>query len=198
MKSFFDKVYQQLFSQATQTQSPVKILLKRSETDIKAYQDWFQKNKYQELLVKIKKAYALHKIEETETKPDIYLLDSPYAKGFAVVFDKNLMQKKSLQFLMEYFKDKTRELGYVVKNAQKNLREKSNYIETIEKYYLKPSIKISMQDPAKANQLYGNISLENILRDNKPSMLKVLVTIYSDQLFTDALNYQEYVDFLFE
>jgi hypothetical protein len=94
-------------------------------------------------------------------------------------------------------KDKTLNLGYKLVNADRSLFDKDKYVETKERYYLKPIIDAQNSDEL-FNQRFGNIMIEQVLIDNKPSYLKFMASIYSDRLYTKALDFEELMAVVFE
>jgi hypothetical protein len=108
------------------------------------------------------------------------------------------MGKNDLMFLSDYFKDTLLTLDYMLRSAQREITDKATYISTVERYYLKPESKQAMSEGKQINQLYGNLLLENVWVDEKPSYLKVLSTVYADRSFTPALKFADLVQILFQ
>ena len=67
---------------------------------------------------------------------------------------------------------------------------KNNFVETIQRHYLKPSLKLKSQDQ-KANQGFGNINIELLLRNDKVVNLKFSATSYRDHQFEEADDFNE-------
>jgi hypothetical protein len=57
-------------------------------------------------------------------------------------------------------------------------------------HYLKPH---PGQSTVKANQRYGNIMIELVTFNEKPQYIKLMANIYQDRLFTEALNFDDFV-----
>ncbi len=81
--------------------------------------------------------------------------------------------------------------------ADRSLFDKDKYVETKERYYLKPIINAENTNEL-FNQRFGNIMVEQVLIDNKPSYLKFMASIYSDRLYTEALGFEELMEAIFE
>ncbi len=197
--NFFNQIYQKIFPNAENgAASPIEVreTIKRNTVYLEAYQDWIAKQAPQKLIDPIQKAYHFKKVN-INSPIQVHLLRSGGANGFAISYDP-AFGKDSLQFLLDYWQHKIKNLNYHLQIAERRITEKKDYVETKEKYYLKPSIRLEAMQNKLCNQLYGNILLEYVQIDNQPSYLKVLVTYYVDALFSKALDYDDLVKILFE
>jgi hypothetical protein len=77
------------------------------------------------------------------------------------------------------------------------MEEINNQVRVTEKFYLKPPLQAPVENEL-ISQLFGNVSIEKISVDNKPSYLKLLVTVYSDRLYQNAKPFDQMMDRLFE
>ena len=195
--SFFDKIYDQLFNKnsANSNQPLVTEPIERNENERKTYFAWQNKGDYKILLGKTYHAYELKKSKQP-SEWQVHLLQMPAANGFALTY-QNAIGERQFQHLFDLLKDKTLNLGYKLVNADRSLFDKDKYVETKERYYLKPII-----DAQNINELFdqrfGNIMIEQVLIDNKPSYLKFMASIYSDRLYTKALDFEELMEIIFE
>ncbi len=195
--SFFDKIMQKIFpeKQGTVSKEPfVTEKLIRAENYNKAYFRWINERAYKPLLDRVYQAYQL-KLQKQETDLKFHILTTPYANGFALTFNPTIGQQ-AFSFFFDFLKDQVINAGYRLNNSGRKIYDKPNYVETIEKYYLKPPLK-SMDDDSLFDQLFGNISIEYILIDEKPSYIKLVASIYSDRLYTKALPFEDLVQILF-
>lgn len=192
--TFFDQLYERLFSNQNSEAPMVYEPLVRSDQFSKAYFLWKKSGRLEEVLEMIERGYVL-KSKDLDSKPDIHLLKGAGANGFAISFDPSL-HKNDLSYLMEFFKEQMIGLGYKKSNADQMVKEVGNSIQSTFKYYLKP--KISGQTPF--NQRFGNVLIEEVLINGKPSYLKLVASTYNDanyskgypfnQLFNKILNYE--------
>ena len=117
---------------------------------------------------------------------------TPASNGFALFQRKNYRLKLwDYRFLQHDIAVRLKDKGYILKLSDVRSQAKGNGIERIYRYYLKPSAKLR-QGP-KAVQLYGNVSLEVILRDDAPYMFKCLANSYKDQHFIPPHPFGELV-----
>ena len=197
MPSFFDQIIKKILPSRPNPQQPlVTELLKRTEAQKTAYQTWIHNQHYAGLLKSVAKAYYL-KQEKLTSDLQVHLFNSPYANGFAITYQASDMGKQDLMFLCEYFKDTILSLNYDLKSSQREITDKGNFVNTVERYYLKPKAKEAILKNERIDQLYGNLLIEYVLVDEKPSYLKILSTIYADRTFTPAQDFSDLVQILF-
>ena len=196
--SYFDKLVSKLFFKKPAGAADVHEVLKRSQHDQAAYQAWKGSQEQQELLQEIAKAYY-YKKTNIGSELDVHLFNTDYANGFAVTYHPRV-NPKNFQHLSEYFRDKVLEMGYRLVNADRRIIDRDRYVETIEKYYLKPPMSADdlSQEVIQVNQMFGNIAIDHVLIDGKPSYLKVLASIYSDRQFQKAHSYDDFITGLFD
>ena len=194
--SFFDKISDKLFPKDQPAQqADVHEVLKRPERDQRAYQEWRNQPQCQELVREVAQAYY-YKKTNIRSALDVHLLDTAYANGFAVSYAPH-REAKEFQYLSDYFKDQVLTMGYRVVNADRRIKDKTTYVETIEKYYLKPPLHQGTIAQGSISQLYGNVAVEYVLINDRPSYVKVQASIYSDRLYQDALHFDEFAEKLF-
>ncbi len=190
--SYFDDLYRKLFTKAARSSQITHEVLKRSERYEQAYQEWCEQPQLTEYLDKYQKGYH-YKMLKVRSSYDVHLFQSSLANGFALSYNPDI-SKQDFQFLFEHFARKTHALEYKQANADTMITDKGEFIETKEKYYFKP---ISHSGSTKVQQHYGNILIEHILVNDKPSYIKVMASVYSDQLYAAPLEHSELVDYLF-
>jgi hypothetical protein len=88
-------------------------------------------------------------------------------------------------------------LGYHRVSLDRKMEEIQENVRTTEKQYFKPPLS-STDFSTKIDQIFGNVSIEKVNINDKPSFLKVLVTVYSDHLYQDAKSFDQFIDDLFQ
>ena len=204
--SFFDKIIAQVFgSHQVGSNTPfIQEEIKRSESFKNAYFKWLNEGKYRWLLQKIYQGYEAKKQNKTDDL-QIHLLQSTGANGFAVSYSL-LMEDKDLQFLLDYFRERVLTMGYKSYTSELRIFDRKEYVEAIEKHYLKPITEKVMPENAHYHpsnkeiydQKYGNIIIEYITIDDKPSFLRLMRHYYSDFLYTPARPFDELVGALLD
>lgn len=194
--SFFDKISHKLFSKDKSAQhADVHEVLKRPERDQRAYELWRNQPECEALVREVAQAYY-YKKTNIGSELDVHLLNTAYANGFAVSYAPH-REAKEFQYLSDYFKDQVITMGYRVVNADRRIQDKTTYVETIEKYYLKPPLHKGDIAQGSISQLYGNVAVEYVLINDRPSYVKVQASVYSDRLYQDALHFDEFAEKLF-
>lgn len=196
--SYFDKLFGKLFPHKDSDKAPdVHEVLKRSQHMQQQYGSWKDSEARHALIEEIAKAYY-YKKTSISSDIDVHLFNTAYANGFAISYH-NKIGSKPFQYLADYFRDKVLEMGYRLVNADRRIMDRENYVESIEKYYLKPPLSAEdlAQKAVQNNQMFGNIVIEHVLIDNQPSYLKILANIYSDRQFQEAHSYDDFVSALF-
>jgi hypothetical protein len=195
--SFFEKIREKLFGESANRSSHRPLVsepLLRTQPDKKGYLDWLQHGFGKGMQDDVYTSY-LQKCRGEEGAYAVHLLQMPYANGFALTYTED-MNAKAFVYFFDWLKDRILAQGsYKLINADRQFYDKGAYVETKEKYYLKPHV--SSEDVAPFNQYYGNILIEQIYIDSKPSYLKLVANIYSDRMYTKAIDFQSLMEEIF-
>ena len=192
--SFFDDVVGKLFGKQPSKTAYIHEILERSEKDLVNYERWINSEERPELIKEIERAYYLKK-QGVLSQIDVHLLDSKYANGFAISYTETI-GKENFQNIFDYLKDRALENGYKIAQADRRILDKPSHEETIEKWYLKP-ISEEMEGGI-VNQRFGNVLIEKIEVDRKPSYIKFMANVYQDRQYTEAEPFQNLLDKVFE
>ncbi|MEM8894735.1 MAG: hypothetical protein AAGC88_09165 [Bacteroidota bacterium] len=190
--TYFDDLYQKLFKKNDKQPQITHEVLKRSEKFLEAYQKWIGQPELKDYLDKYQKGYHF-KLLKVQSSFDVHLFQSSMANGFALSYNEEI-PKEYFQYLFEYLSNRVLGLKYKQANADVMISDKGDFIETKEKYYFKP---VSDTQSDKVEQHYGNILIEYIIINDRPSYIKVMASVYSDQLYAPPLDHDELVEYLF-
>ncbi|WP_051049925.1 hypothetical protein [Nafulsella turpanensis] len=191
--AFLDDLLKQLFPEPNQNEAvQVKEELKRNERYLQHYKVWKESSYLADLLRAVEVSYHSKK-NRKEGMYHMHLFQSAPANGFALSYHPAI-GARSFQFLFDYLRDQVLQLDYRLQNTDRHIRDRGTYVQTTEKHYLKPNSPLHQK---LNNQRYGNILLEHVLIDQQPSYLKLLVNVYSDHLFTEALSFDDLLSKLF-
>jgi len=83
--------------------------------------------------------------------------------------------------------------GFVVHFHQIN---RPQWVESIQRHYLKPSLNFKKKETEKFNQGYGNIKIELEFRNEKVFNLRFSATTYQDHNFNKADEFKELMGIL--
>lgn len=188
--SFFDDLFKQLFSKENKEANiDLNEKLVRTDEYVAAYSKWKDSGRPEEFLNKIEKAFQL-KQSGVESEINISIYNSVYANGFFFTFNSDIDEKDFI-FMFDFFKERVLNMGYFLSTSYKRLRDKNNYIEEIQKHFLKPK---NESYEGILDQLYGNILIEYVIINNKSSYIKIMANIYSDSKFKKALEFDEFTE----
>lgn len=192
--SFFDDVVGKLFGKQPSKSAYIHELLERSEKELDSYQNWLNSEEKGAVLHEVERGYYFKK-QGILSQIDVHLLESKYANGFAVSYSDEI-GKENFRHLFDYLKDQVLKFGYKIAQSDRRILDKESHEETIEKWYLKP---ISDELETKIiNQRYGNVLIEKIDIDRKPSYIKFVANVYQDRQYTIAEPFQDLFDKVFE
>jgi len=194
MNKYLDSIFGKVFGT-----SPQKVSHKENYTltdeQVLSAERWFSSDEGTELLKRVLKNYHFKKSQINEY-PQVHIFSSKYANGFAVTFEEPFTEE-SFELLFHSFAARCLKMGYKKVSLDRKIEEQGQQIIEIEKFYLKPPLQMP-EEGELISQLYGNVSVEKYSSDNRPSYLKLLVTVYSDRLYQDALPFDEFMDHLFD
>ncbi|MGB0840187.1 MAG: hypothetical protein ACPGXL_08605 [Chitinophagales bacterium] len=167
----------------------VQELLKRSANEIHAYEAWKVNNAKDYVLEHLKELVAQFDTEAGDNTK-LMLLNNAKSRGFILNYDPLRISKEEFQYLFDYLKAQILKLNYksYVSDVKNFVRKQ--HVEKIERHYLKPRLNIA-DFPNPLNQAYGNITIEQILYNEKPQRIKFLSTPYTDRKYTVALPFEE-------
>jgi len=188
MNSFQD-IYNKIFGNKSTPINHQEVLV-RSEQFYVDYGHWKNSFQLKDRIQSIRDSRLL-KLRKIIGEPDVHILSTTTSSGIAISC-KDQIEITEAKYLLEWFKDEILKLTYKKANADVSLIARDEYVETIEKYYLKPII--DTEPPY--DQQYGNILLELNYLDNQPSFLKILANSYMDRSYKKASPFNDLAEYL--
>jgi hypothetical protein len=195
MGNFFDDLYKKVFSPSESSPVKVKENFVFKEADQIDLDTWIDSGEAEQLFGLVYKNYHFKRTQINGT-PQIHVLESPYANGFAVTYEAPF-DLKSFSRLFLAFSRRVLALGYEQVSLDRKFEEINEQVKVTEKFYFKPPLQLPVEGEL-ISQLYGNVSLEKVSVNNKPSYIKLLATVYSDRLYQDAKPFDLLMDRIFE
>lgn len=195
MSKFLDDLFAKVFKPSEKTPMKVKenfVIKEPEQSDLAA---WIGSEEYRQLFDLIYKNYH-YKRSGINDQPTVHLFSSPYANGFAVTYE-DPFDTQSFSRVFLAFSQRLLALGYEQVSLDRKFEEINDQVKVTEKFYFKPPLQLPGEGEL-ISQLYGNVSLEKVTVDNKPSYIKLLATVYSDRLYQDAKPFDLLMDGLFE
>jgi hypothetical protein len=194
MATFFDYIVGKLFS-SEKSKITHKENFKQKKVEEEEVKEWLHSQEGKSVLELIHKNYHF-KTSGINASPQIHLLKSPYANGFAITFEEPLTVKQ-FDYLFHGLGKIILNLQYYQVSLDRKIEENNDQVKITEKIYLKPIVD-QFELTQKIDQRYGNIAIEKISDGRKPSYLKVLVTIYQDHLYRKPLPFDQFIEDLFQ
>lgn len=195
MSNFLDDLFNKVFKSSEKSPMIHKENIELKNQEIAKAKQWMNSAEGKELILRISKSYHFKSIQ-IEERPQIHILDSKYARGFAITYDDPL-DDETFSLLFLAFAQRVLALGYRQVSLDRKMEEVNEQVKVADKFYFKPPLKKLANDEL-ISQLYGNISIEKISVNNQPNYLKVLASFYSDRLYRDPEPFDQFLDHLFE
>lgn len=195
MSNYLEGLLHKVFGNASRAGVSHKENFELTEKRIQEVDYWLQEEEGIALLNLIYNNYYFKKNQINE-RPQVHLFSTKYANGFAITFEDPLTLD-SFGKVFHAFGARILTMGYKKVSLDRKLEDKGGKVIEIEKFYFKPPLQLP-DEGELISQLFGNVALEKVSTDNRPSYLKLLVTVYSDRLYQDAWPFDDFMDRLFE
>lgn len=195
MGNFFDDLLKKVFPPSEKSPMKVKenfILKEAEQLDLDS---WINSEEAEGIFALVYKNFHF-KRTQINGHPQVHIFESPYANGFAVTYEEPF-DLKSFSRLFLAFSRRVLALGYEQVSLDRKFEEINEQVKVTEKFYFKPPLQLPAEGEL-ISQLYGNVALEKVSIDNKPSYIKLLATVYSDRLYQDAKPFDQLMDRIFE
>lgn len=192
MSDFWKKI-KNLFLSVEQSSSinpTIHEVIKRSTEELENYELWKKSLAARRLLDWLKNEYYTYLTSPKNIDKSIDFLNTASKNGFVIHFSKMQYRLDEITFLFDYLKEKVKELPYRVYVSDTRTYPKNDFVETIQRHYLKPSLKLKVVGQ-KAGQAFGNITIEMLLKNNEVVNLKFSATTYRDHQFKEAGDFND-------
>ncbi len=166
----------------------------RSADQTTDYENWKRTLVKRRLLDWLHDQYSVFRIAPADIDEGIDFLNTPSSKGFVIHFNKTNYSLRDVTHLLDFFKERVLTMEYHPQLSDTRTFQRKDWVETVERYYLKP--KPQWQTEGKFRQLFGNILIEMVLRDDRPWQLKLSATVYNDHKFEAADNFESLLPIL--
>ncbi len=198
MSEFWKKI-KNVFSTAEASSSihpTIHEVIERSEEELADYEQWKNSLAARRLIDWLKNEYFTYLTSPKNIDSSINFLNSTSQKGFVIHFSNMEYRLKEITFLFDYLKERVKELPYRIYVSDTRTYPKNDFVETIHRHYLKPSLKLKVAGQ-KAGQAFGNIKIEMLLKNDKIVDLKFSTTTYRDHQFKEAGDFNDLMKELF-
>ncbi|MEM9887920.1 MAG: hypothetical protein AAF849_18640 [Bacteroidota bacterium] len=184
IKSLFSTV-----ERSSPLQPAIHELIERSDEEKQDYEHWKRTLVRRRLSDWLNQQFALYQSLPNETDAAIDFLHTPNMKGFVIFFHQTQYSKRDAIHFLDYLREKVRQLNYRLQLSDVRTYNRPKWVESIQKHYLKP--RTTFEEGKKIDQQFGNISIDLLLRDDRPHYLRFSATVYQDHLYQDAQSFEQ-------
>ena len=188
--------FKSLFAKAEQSspsQPLIHELIERSDSEADDYQRWKNTLVCRRLMDWLDNQYAVYRVLPQDVDEGLDFLDTPSSKGFVIHFHHTRYSLRDATHFFDYLKEQVLGLGYRPQISDTRTYNRSSWVETVERHYLKPRPHFPVEEEmgGKIDQKFGNILIELELRNDLAYNLRFRATSYNDRLYEEAEDFQE-------
>ena len=191
--SIWDQI-KNLFQSAEESSSnqpAIHEVINRSAEELVDFERWKESLGKKRLLDWLKAEHVNYIVSQENTDPAIDFLNTPSTKGFVVHFYKTNYNKREIIHFFDLLKEKVLDLGYKSYLSDTRTYNKQDWVEQLDRHYLKPPSNLRLAGKEKMDQRFGNITIELLYKNDKISLLKFRATVYSDHLYKEGEDFNE-------
>lgn len=168
----------------------IHTVITRSETEKDDYDRWEDSLIKRRLVDWLSDQYAVYRVAAEDIDEGIDFLNTPSSKGFVIHFYKTRYTAVEVKHLFDYLKNQMRQqLNYKLQLSDRRTYNRPDWVETVERYYLKPRPEFVAGQ--KTDQAYGNVTIELLFRDDQVHQLKLQATSYHDHQYQEAADFHD-------
>ncbi|MFT6337367.1 MAG: hypothetical protein ACI86M_000026 [Saprospiraceae bacterium] len=186
---------------SSQPKLPSKVPFLHEAIDVKNYalSDlllWQGQGNLERLTIIVERAFSDELITGKSISATTSIMKSSHANGWIIhcgKYDFTDLDYKHFAYLLY---KKVNGMGYTLNLAEIRSQERTPNIENITKYYLKPSLRnrFIAEGTNLANQLYGNITIEYKMVNDRPFEFKFTAHAYQDSKYLPPLDFSDLID----
>ena len=173
---------------STRSRPAIHTTLERPNNSLASFKKWKDNTSYYSTMDWILSNYQSY-LAGGKVDRSIAFLNTPSKKGFVLYLADNNIETQHPEHLMDYLKERIINLGYNLYTSDLKSYSAQDGIETQQRHYLKPPLEFVPNK--KLSQLFGNISIDLILKNDNPYLFKFSATTYQDHMFADAKKFDQ-------
>lgn len=196
--NLFSRLFSQLYpnkseEKAIESEVLVREPIKQNKVFLKNFEEWIYNEMHLSLLNDLKEKRAQRKQQNPQGVNYFEVQNSTYS-GF-YFYGEERWNSSDYSYLVHYFLEQLKKLDYFVANSVREVIEEPEELKTTEQFFLKPALKFRKETPY--NQLYGNLEIEHKIIDGETKMVKLMSSVYNDQHYNSAMNFDALLNKLF-
>lgn len=164
-------------------------MIERTAEEKVQYQQWLESLVKRRLVDWLDNQYAIFRVTPDDIDEAMDFLNTPSSKGFVIHFYKTNYNRKEVTYFFDFLKDQMKGLNYKVQISDTRTYNRKDWVETVERHYLKP--RPQFEEGKKIDQRFGNVTIELVLRNDKLYQLKLQATSYRDHLYGEAEEFRD-------
>jgi hypothetical protein len=196
MSNFWQRIFK--LKEGVESSSPaqpvIHELIQRSDEEQADYLSWKSSFILRQLLDWLQQQYAVYQRHPQRVDKSIGFLNTPSSRGFLIYFHQTNYTRREATHLFDYFKERVKSLNYRTQLSDTRTFNRNDWVETVEKHYLKP--RLQFMEGEKQDQQYGNITIELELRNDQVHNLRLRATHYRDHNYQEAKSFEELMSYL--
>ena len=181
-----------LFQQAkasSPTQPLIHELISRTEAEKEDFAFWQQTQVGKRLTAWVHEQYTLSSQAGRRIDQGVDFLDTPSSKGFVVYFRDTRYSEREATHFFDWLKAQVLRLNYRTQISDLRSYERADWVETVQRHYLKP--RPAQNEQGKLLQGFGNITIELTFRNEQVQLLKFSATTYQDRQYHAAGDFAD-------
>ncbi|MCB0581153.1 MAG: hypothetical protein KDD10_17815 [Phaeodactylibacter sp.] len=192
--NYFKNLFQKA-EESSPSQPLIHEMISRPDEEKEDYERWKKTLVCRRLMDWLNAQYAIFRTAPRAIDEAIDFLDTPSSKGFVIHFHQTRYSKRDATHFFDFLKEKVLALEYRSQISDLRTYNRADWVETIQRHYLKPGPRIrkTRQEDGRFLQKYGNITIELELRDDQVFNLRFRATSYQDSLFQEAREFEELI-----
>lgn len=172
--------------------------LSRNEQEKHGFERWKLEDAKDNMVRYILQQYKLHHQNANYDLNALLFLNTTNSKGFILRYKGISTTKSEFQYLFDYLREQILQHLYYKKYLS-DIREfaRKDYVETIERHYVKPRF-LYDEEKQIVNQLYGNVIIEHTLYNQNPVEIKFMVNSYTDYKYTQVIPFNNLLEIILQ
>lgn len=170
-------------------QPAIHEVIERSEKELADYRVWKETLGKQRFLDWLREEHLKFMTDPRSTDAALDFLNTPSTKGFVIHFYKTRYNKREIIHFFDFLKEKILALSYKTYLSDTRTYNRKDWVERLDRHYLKPPTNLRNPGKEKFDQRFGNITIELIFQDDKIYLLKFSASTYQDRLYKDAEDF---------
>lgn len=196
MSTFWQRLFrlEKEVAASSPSQPAIHELIQRSAEYTAEYEQWKEGFVLRRLLDWLGDQYAIYRTKPTGIDGGIAFLNTPSSQGFIIYFHTTNYSRQEATFLFDYLKERVQTENYRVQLSDLRTYNRRDWVETMEKHYLKP--RLNFDPEQKQQQQFGNITIELEVRNDRVHNLRLRATHYRDHLYEEPREFRELMQVL--